>query len=568
MNIKGLQQQLRDFAAAREWQSFHSPKNLAMALMVEAAELLELFQWLTTEQSHTLTRDAGDKEKVADEMADVMLYLLQMADRTGVDLDEAVQQKMRKNALKHPPKWPEGGETKQKVHLLVDWENVQPEGDALKQLVPEGTDIWLFHAPAQRVNFEKHEKAYGADSVTLVARTGTGKNALDFQLSYYAGYLMARQPDARFVVVSNDKGYDPMLAHACTLKFQAQRCAYQKPAAPKDAVPATTSKPKPAAKKKPAAAVAPVPAQIPLPPLPSSTPSVAQIACRMRTALLELPPPQRPVNWSALVHMAQALLAAPVNAPTGLAEQACRLLQIRGTVRRDMATGVLQYPIGEGAAAHAPVPPSQLPLMSGVCRTPESLKSPLPTQELDIPAPIPAQQKKKGLAEVPNVDTAMPSVALLQAPKSAKPLQRKAAAVPATSAQEPLTKPAAQNAQKPVQSVKKMVQHMAHKVQASLQKMTGNRPAHRDGLLKIIQTHLSSKLPSTVTASQVCAVLQSMQLVKISRQSEVTYPRAAHPARKRPKVTALTSKPQAAPHQPRARVPKKAAPAVRTAAAQ
>lgn len=107
MNIKAMQKRLRDFAAAREWQSFHSPKNLAMALMVESAELLELFQWLTTEQSHTLTQGAEDREKMADEIADVMLYLLQIADRCGIDLDEAVEKKLIKNAQKYPAKLPE-----------------------------------------------------------------------------------------------------------------------------------------------------------------------------------------------------------------------------------------------------------------------------------------------------------------------------------------------------------------------------------------------------------------------------------------------------------------------------
>lgn len=152
MNIKAMQKRLRDFAAAREWQSFHSPKNLAMALMVESAELLELFQWLTTEQSHTLTQVPQDREKVADEIADVMLYLLQIADRTGVDLEEAVEQKLIKNAQKYPAKHQESDPPGPKVHLLVDWENVKPDADALKQLVPEGTDVWLFHPPAQHMD--------------------------------------------------------------------------------------------------------------------------------------------------------------------------------------------------------------------------------------------------------------------------------------------------------------------------------------------------------------------------------------------------------------------------------
>ncbi len=72
MDVKALQRQLRDFAAARDWQPYHTPKNLAMALMVEAAELLELFQWLTPEESRHLTIDVADKERVADEIADVL----------------------------------------------------------------------------------------------------------------------------------------------------------------------------------------------------------------------------------------------------------------------------------------------------------------------------------------------------------------------------------------------------------------------------------------------------------------------------------------------------------------
>ena len=104
MDVKALQARLRAFAAERDWPPFHSPKNLAMALMVEAAELLELFQWLTTAQSHTFTQDPHDKERVGDEMADVLLYLLQLADHTGVDLNEAVECKLRKNAIKHPAK--------------------------------------------------------------------------------------------------------------------------------------------------------------------------------------------------------------------------------------------------------------------------------------------------------------------------------------------------------------------------------------------------------------------------------------------------------------------------------
>ena len=106
MDVNALQRQLRDFAAARDWQPYHSPKNLAMALMVEAAELLELFQWLTPQEARHLTDNAADKERVGDELADVLLYLLQLADHTGVDLEQAVAAKLAKNARKHPARHP------------------------------------------------------------------------------------------------------------------------------------------------------------------------------------------------------------------------------------------------------------------------------------------------------------------------------------------------------------------------------------------------------------------------------------------------------------------------------
>lgn len=91
---------LRNFARERDWEQFHSPKNLASALAVEASELLEHFQWLTEAQSRSLSVDA--KSKVAEEIADVFLYLLQLADKLGVDLIAAADSKMVANAAKYP----------------------------------------------------------------------------------------------------------------------------------------------------------------------------------------------------------------------------------------------------------------------------------------------------------------------------------------------------------------------------------------------------------------------------------------------------------------------------------
>lgn len=99
-DIQGLTQALRDFAKERDWEQFHSPKNLAAALSVEAAELLEHFQWLTEEQSRNLTEEK--KGEVAQELADVFLYLLQLSDKLGVDLLEAARDKLVANGQKYP----------------------------------------------------------------------------------------------------------------------------------------------------------------------------------------------------------------------------------------------------------------------------------------------------------------------------------------------------------------------------------------------------------------------------------------------------------------------------------
>ena len=98
--LDSLTRQLRRFAEQRNWEQFHSPKNLASALSVEAAELLEHFQWLTEEQSRNL--DAAAKEAVGQEIADVLLYLLQLADKLGLDVVDEASKKLKLNAIKHP----------------------------------------------------------------------------------------------------------------------------------------------------------------------------------------------------------------------------------------------------------------------------------------------------------------------------------------------------------------------------------------------------------------------------------------------------------------------------------
>jgi dCTP diphosphatase len=98
--IDDLILQLRQFAADRDWDQFHSAKNLAAALSVEAAEVLEHFQWLTEAQSHELSPEK--KQALAMELADVFLYLLRLSDKTGIDLIDAARQKIKLNGLKYP----------------------------------------------------------------------------------------------------------------------------------------------------------------------------------------------------------------------------------------------------------------------------------------------------------------------------------------------------------------------------------------------------------------------------------------------------------------------------------
>jgi dCTP diphosphatase len=98
--LEGLRQQLREFAAERDWDQFHSPKNLAMALSAEAGELLEVFQWLTEDQSRALPPEAH--AAASEEIADVLLYLVRLGDRLGIDPVEAARRKLVANARKYP----------------------------------------------------------------------------------------------------------------------------------------------------------------------------------------------------------------------------------------------------------------------------------------------------------------------------------------------------------------------------------------------------------------------------------------------------------------------------------
>ncbi len=95
-----LTREINEFVRERDWEPFHSPKNIAMALSVEAAELLEHFQWLTEEESGQLPEDI--LAEVADEIADVQWYLLRLANQLGISIPEAAMEKMTRNRRKYP----------------------------------------------------------------------------------------------------------------------------------------------------------------------------------------------------------------------------------------------------------------------------------------------------------------------------------------------------------------------------------------------------------------------------------------------------------------------------------
>ena len=277
MDIQALQLTLREFAAERNWQPFHTPKNLSTALMVESSELAEIFQWMTPDESTAAHLYPDKKERIADEVADVLLYLLQMADRCAIDIPQAVTAKLVKNAIKHPvpvfrlepvPKTvmaiepvdvakvsaasvkevksedKENENTTQtaaQTHVLVDWENVQPADRNIQQLVPDVTAVWLFHGPQQK-NMVAHQALFD-QRLTLVPIARSGKNALDFHLSFYMGCIASRNPHAHFVVISNDQGYLPMLEHARILGFSVQQIGFKKPPTPQKQHPAPPSDP-------------------------------------------------------------------------------------------------------------------------------------------------------------------------------------------------------------------------------------------------------------------------------------------------------------------------------------
>jgi len=101
VNIDEIQTRLADFAKERDWEQFHSPKNLSMALAGEVGELLEIFQWLTEEQSQRSALTEAQLAAATDELADVMIYALRLADRLDINLQDAISTKINKNAMRY-----------------------------------------------------------------------------------------------------------------------------------------------------------------------------------------------------------------------------------------------------------------------------------------------------------------------------------------------------------------------------------------------------------------------------------------------------------------------------------
>jgi hypothetical protein len=166
-------------------------------------------------------------------------------------------------------------------HVLVDYENVQPSIEDLLKLAPKLTDVWLFHGPNQINRAEQLKAAH--ERVTLVPHSGKGKNALDFHLSFYLGYVAAKHPDATLLVVANDKGYDSMLAHAKLLGFTATRMGFKAKAAPA-ANKATPAKKAAAKKAAPAKSAAPVLASVAAAPAAKVLPAAEKAATKQAPA--------------------------------------------------------------------------------------------------------------------------------------------------------------------------------------------------------------------------------------------------------------------------------------------
>lgn len=218
-------------------------------------------------------------------------------------------------------------------HLLVDFENVQPGMEDLLKIAPKLTDVWLFHGPNQVKRAKQLQAAH--ERVTLVPHSGKGKNALDFHLSFYLGYLAAKHPDANLVVVANDKGYDSMLGHAKLLEFRATRLGFKARKAPA-ASKAAPAKKATAKKAAPAKKVAPpakkvVAKKAPAKKLPATQAGAKKAATKMPASAVQATAQTAPAPADKALARAKASLAKMgKNRPTKLASLLRHLKSIVG----------------------------------------------------------------------------------------------------------------------------------------------------------------------------------------------------------------------------------------------
>lgn len=230
------------------------------------------------------------------------------------------------------------------LHALVDFENVQPTLDELAKLAPGFTDVWLFHGPHQVKQSQQLAAAHSG--VTLVPRSGKGPNALDFHLSFYLGYVAAKHPEAHLVVVANDKGYDPMIAHARMLEFTVKRVGHKAKSAQvakvaRPVVKKWTSAVKAAPAKKTAPAKVPTPAKkvpvkVPVAKQPVAKSVTAKKAIAAQPAKKKAIAKKAPIRKSAIQKTAadkavspkiQAKVATPSKA--GMSPEAKEFIRIK-----------------------------------------------------------------------------------------------------------------------------------------------------------------------------------------------------------------------------------------------
>lgn len=212
------------------------------------------------------------------------------------------------------------------LHVLLDFENVQPTLAELAKLAPGFTDVWLFHGPHQEKQALQLAAAHAR--VTPVPRSGKGPNALDFHLSFYLGYVLAKHPTAQLVVIANDQGYDPMIEHAAqVLGFHVRRVGFapgKAPAAKKAGaakVPKVAAVAQPAPAKKAATSKVPAPAKKVAAKKAGTGQAAAKKAPAKKVAAKKTPAKKAAVRTAAAKQATPAVLAKKMAAKTAPAKK-------------------------------------------------------------------------------------------------------------------------------------------------------------------------------------------------------------------------------------------------------